>query len=86
MCSKCEEYIKVGFKFCPECGTDLTKLPKEENIWTYVDGLYKPDTYEEWRLAHKLLMNANEGVNIESEEFLEFVKAEIKKQFKSNKA
>ena len=83
MCSKCEEYIKIGCKFCPECGTNLINLPRKENIWEYVDGLYKPDTYEEWRLAHKLLMKyANKGANIEAKEFLEFVKSEIKKEFK----
>lgn len=83
MCSKCEEYIKVGFKFCPECGADLTKLPKEENIWTYLDTLDKPDTYEEWRLVHKLLMKyANKDTNIESNEFLEFIKTEVAKEFK----
>jgi hypothetical protein len=83
MCSKCEEYIKTGFKFCPECGANLKNLPPVENIWTYIESLDKPDTYEEWRLAHKLLMKyGNKGANIEAKEFLEFVKAEIKKQFK----
>jgi hypothetical protein len=82
MCKECNDFIKAGYKFCPMCGEKLELEIKEmETIWTYVDFLYKPETYKQWRLAHKLLMNANEGVNIESEEFLEFVKKEIAKEF-----
>ena len=81
MCTVCNDFIKKGYIFCPICGEKL-ELETKENIWTYVDSLYKPDTYEQWRLAHKLLMMyANKGENIETNEFLEFVKTEIAKEF-----
>lgn len=81
MCIVCNDFIKKGYKFCPICGGKL-ELEIKENIWTYLETLDKPDTYEQWRLAHKLLMMyANKGKNIESNEFLEFIKKEIAKEF-----
>ena len=83
MCTVCNDFIKKGYKFCPICGKKL-ELEIKENNWTYVDSLYKPETYEQWRLAHKLLMEyANKGENIETNEFLEFIKKEIAKEFNS---
>jgi hypothetical protein len=83
MCTVCNDFIKKGYKFCPMCGEKL-ELEIKENIWTYLEALDKPDTYEQWRLAHKLLMMyANKGANIEAKEFLEFVKKEIAKEFNS---
>ena len=87
MCGNCFNYKNLGFNYCPMCGSKLEDLesdkPTVENIWTYLSSLDTPETYEKWRYAHSLLNSASNDIDINSIDFLNYVKMEVDREFKT---
>lgn len=83
MCSRCNEFISNGYKFCPECGSSLKQKECKEpsNIWEYVSSLDTQETYEKWRYAHSLLMKYQGDVN--DIECFDMIKNEVNRKFKN---
>ena len=83
MCNSCNEFMG-RFKFCPHCGSELKEQTQtEENIWTYLSSLDKPDTYEKWRYAGDIMMKYHRnGKDVEDKEVFEEIKNAVQKEFK----